>query len=683
MASLAADTAPVRIVCGALAPSATRSDLGPGRLVRLIVATVVVCSLAGPLASSAHAEPAWTTYHRDQGRSGNDPDAVEPIVPIQAWQSATLSGSIHGQPLVLGQRVYVATTRDKLYALDASSGEIVWRKSAGTPVPSGELPCGNISPTVGIVGTPVIDVSAQVIYAVADTWHKTEKRAQHVLKGFRLATGENVLSTPVDPSGDDPKALLERTALNLDKGRIVFGFGGNYGDCGNYRGTVVSAPESGGTPTFWRYQPAPPSTTGGAVWGPSGPAIDGEGHVYAATGNPDPPEAAKAETYDYSDSVIELDSSLNLIGSFKPATWLSDSNNDVDLGSAGSELLSGGVLFQAGKNGTGYLINEATMGSAAKALYSAQVCAGHGSFGGDAYAGGVIYIPCTNGVQALSYNQTAHTFTSLWQGPSDAFGSPIVSGGLIWVIATGGFSGGGTKLYGIVPSSGATRYTETLPSPVADHFGSPSAAGGRLFVASAGASRRCWRASGSSVTAYQIARLTSAGPTITDVTPAKGPVGGGTTVTIAGANLGGATSVKFGATAAASFVVNSATQITAVSPAEAAGAVDVIATTPSGTSATSLKDRFKFLPTVTGLSPVSGTRAGGTSVTVTGTGFLVGNTATIFKFGSIQAASVNCTSTTKCTAVSPAHEVGTVDVKATVNKVSSVKNAPGDRFTFN
>jgi hypothetical protein len=130
-------------------------------------------------------------------------------------------------------------------------------------------------------------------------------------------------------------------------------------------------------------------------------------------------------------------------------------------------------------------------------------------------------------------------------------------------------------------------------------------------------------------------------------------------------------------------VVNSATQITAVSPAEAAGAVDVIATTPSGTSATSLKDRFKFLPTVTGLSPVSGTRAGGTSVTVTGTGFLVGNTATIFKFGSIQAASVNCTSTTKCTAVSPAHEVGTVDVKATVNKVSSVKNAPGDRVTFN
>ena len=266
-----------------------------------------------------------------------------------------------------------------------------------------------------------------------------------MLKGYKLSTGENVLSIPVDPLGDDPKALLQRTALNLDKGRIVFGFGGNYGDCGKYRGTVASVPEDGNPPSFWRYQPAAPSTSGGAVWGPSGPAIDGEGRIYATTGNPDPPEGAKAETYDYSDSVVQLDSSLNLIGSFKPPSWLNDSNDDVDLGSAGAELLPGGLLFQAGKNGTGYLINEATMGSAAKAVYSAQVCAGHGSFGGDAYAGGVIYIPCTNGVQALTYNQAARTFTPLWQGPADAFGSPILSGGLVWAIATGGFSGGGTR----------------------------------------------------------------------------------------------------------------------------------------------------------------------------------------------------------------------------------------------
>ena len=105
---------------------------------------------------------------------------------------------------------------------------------------------------------------------------------------------------------------------------------------------------------------------------------------------------------------------------------------------------------------------------------------GRGSFGGDAFANGVLYIPCKNGVQALAYDEQARTFTPLWQGPSDAFGPPIVSAGLVWTVATGGFSGGGTTLYGLEPSTGIPRYTETLPSPVDDHFASPSAAGGRL-----------------------------------------------------------------------------------------------------------------------------------------------------------------------------------------------------------
>jgi hypothetical protein len=118
-------------------------------------------------------------------------------------------------------------------------------------------------------------------------------------------------------------------------------------------------------------------------------------------------------------------------------------------------------------------------------------------------------------VQALAYNQAARTFTELWKGPVDAFGPPIVSGGLVWDVATGGFNGGGTKLYGLNPATGAPRYTETLPSEVADHFGSPSAAGGRLFLAT-----------GSSETAYQIAQLTPGAGVATQVTPvaeAKGP----------------------------------------------------------------------------------------------------------------------------------------------------------------
>jgi alpha-tubulin suppressor-like RCC1 family protein len=171
-------------------------------------------------------------------------------------------------------------------------------------------------------------------------------------------------------------------------------------------------------------------------------------------------------------------------------------------------------------------------------------------------------------------------------------------------------------------------------------------------------------------------------PTVTAVKPRKGPASGGTTVIITGTDLTGATEVKFGSVNALSFTVNSATSITAVAPAAPAGKVDVTVTNTWGTSAISLADRFTFTPTVTGLSPNSGPSAGGTSVTVTGSGFALGTTATKFHFGRAKATSVNCTSTTTCTVVSPAHEVGTVDVKATVNKISSPRSRPSDQFTY-
>jgi polyvinyl alcohol dehydrogenase (cytochrome) len=476
-------------------------------IARGVFACLLMATIAGALSQAAQAEPMWTTYHRDAQRSGYDPEATQPIEPQLAWQTVDLGAPIWSQPLVLGDRVYVATVADEVYALEASTGKVVWQKSVGTPVPSGELPCGDIEPTVGVVGTPVIDVELGALYVVADRWSQVTKAAEHRLVGLSLTSGEEMVSTDVDPPGADPKALLQRTALNLDKGEVIFGYGGNDGDCSDYQGAVVAAPTNGGTPRFWQYQPALPSLSGGAVWAPAGPAVDEAGNVYATTGNPDPPEGQRAETFDYSDSVVQLNLVQDFVaqpstepasplGWFEPPNWEEESNNDLDLSSAAAELLPGGLLFQAGKDGVGYLIDEATMKTDHDAVFKAQVCKGAGSFGGDAFANDVLYIACTNGTQALAYNETDHTFTALWQGPSDAFGPPIVSAGLVWTVATGAFKGGGTKLYGLEPSTGKPRYTETLPSPVADHFASPSAAGGRLYVST-----------GCSVSAYQIAQL--------------------------------------------------------------------------------------------------------------------------------------------------------------------------------
>jgi hypothetical protein len=105
-------------------------------------------------------------------------------------------------------------------------------------------------------------------------------------------------------------------------------------------------------------------------------------------------------------------------------------------------------------------------------------------------------------------------------------------------------------------------------------------------------------------------------------------------------------------------------------------------TTEVGTTAASSADIYKFAPLITALSPSSGSTAGGVSVTVTGVGFAPGTTATKFKFGTTTVKTANCASSTECVVLAPAHAAGTVEVKATVNKVISLKNPAGDDFAY-
>ena len=108
---------------------------------------------------------------------------------------------------------------------------------------------------------------------------------------------------------------------------------------------------------------------------------------------------------------------------------------------------------------------------------------------------------------------------------------------------------------------------------------------------------------------------------VTGVTPGFGPPAGGTAVTITGTGFTGATSVKFGTTAAASFSVVNDTTITAVSPAHALGLADVTVTTPAGTSAMLSADQFAYATPCTAVTlsaaPPSPSPSG-TQVTFTG-----------------------------------------------------------------
>ena len=250
------------------------------------------CAAAGlvaPLApASAHSPgPAgtssWTVYHDDPAGSGVAAGVRSVDTASRAWTSPALDGQLYGEPLVLGDLVYVATENDTVYALSAATGAIVWSARLGIPVPSRDLPCSDINPTQGITGTPVIDPARHEIFVVAD--EIKNGRPAHLLTGLNTATGSVEVSQDVDPPGQDTAVLLQRTGLTLDDGRVYFGFGGNASDCGAYRGRVASVPESGGTPRFFTVDEGRGESQG-AIWmGGGAPAVGPNGDLWVATGN--------------------------------------------------------------------------------------------------------------------------------------------------------------------------------------------------------------------------------------------------------------------------------------------------------------------------------------------------------------------------------------------------------------
>jgi len=240
-----------------------------------------------------------------------------------------------------------------------------------------------------------------------------------------------------------------------------------------------------------------------------------------------------------------------------------------------------------------------------------------------------------------------------------------VAGGTSVIIRGSGFTGASKVLFGTVPASRFTVNSDTQITAI-----SPAGSGTvHVTVTTPG---------GTSATSTADRFTYLPIPIIASISPRSGPVAGGTPVTITGSGFTGASQVRFGTVAASNFLVNSDTQITTYSPA-GSGTVHVTVTTPKGTSATSNADQFTYLPvpTITSISPTSGPVAGGTTVTIKGSGFtevskvLFGPTVSIF--------TVN--SSTQITVISPASPAGTVDVTVTTPGGTSATSV-ADQFTY-
>jgi len=185
---------------------------------------------------------------------------------------------------------------------------------------------------------------------------------EHFLVGLSTKTGDIELRQRVDPPGSDPAALLQRTGLNLDGGRVVFAMGGNYGDCATYRGRVISV-EEGALDRQYLPSTIVRAIARGDLDGGAAPVVDARGNVWVSVGNGSVHSTGQA--YDDSDSALELTANGRLEQYFAPSSWTSDNASDFDMSTA-PVLLADGQVVLAGKSPVVYLLNGEHLGGIGK-----------------------------------------------------------------------------------------------------------------------------------------------------------------------------------------------------------------------------------------------------------------------------------------------------------------------------
>ena len=172
----------------------------------------------------------------------------------------------HAQPLTLHNLMiggvthkdvaYVATENDSVYAIDADNRSVLWQvsfinTSAGvTAVSATDVNCAEISPEIGITGTPVIDPVNEAIYLIAKTKENgnfvQRLHALNVNTGAEMFGGPTVITASIPGSGGavengqisfDPLMGNNRSGLLLENGHVVIAWA-SHCDNGAYHGWV-------------------------------------------------------------------------------------------------------------------------------------------------------------------------------------------------------------------------------------------------------------------------------------------------------------------------------------------------------------------------------------------------------------------------------------------------------------
>lgn len=364
--------------------------------VLVIAGTLFTLNLAASPARAAAADTAVTTFKNDvehDGQFSNETILNQSNVNVTQFGKRVqypVDGQVYAEPLFLPNLpvngvthniVFVATENDSVYAFDADATSAIaplWTASllpaGATAVSSSVSGCGDLTPMIGITGTPVIDPSTDTLFVVS--YDDEGGNLVYRLHALNAATGADkwpaiVLSASAPGTGAgssggtvsfNPATNRQRTALLLENGKIYIGFS-SFCDIGAYHGWILSYSYSTTAFTFAGAIGDTPNGSDGGIWSGSGGAIAGDsgGNVYYASGNGT--FDASTGGPDYADSYVRLNSSLQVQGYFTPYNQSCLSGGDQDLGSGGLLVLpSANVVISAGKEGRVYVDSTTAMG---------------------------------------------------------------------------------------------------------------------------------------------------------------------------------------------------------------------------------------------------------------------------------------------------------------------------------
>ncbi len=345
------------------------------------------------------------TQAADEGRTGwfpdqpaLDPDTVKDPASFgllfnRALPNKNPAGKpdeVYAQPLVNNGRVFIATSGNWLYSLDAATGVIMQSRSLGTPyLPTGPASgldgsCGD-QDFIGVTGTPVIDASTNTAYffsKVADannvaTWN---------FRAVNVATLADVIP-PVVIGGtaqNDPAVTFypqvehQRPAVVMVNGVIYGAFGGHCdkqgpGGLPKYRGWLIGLTKTGQITTLYATEDHTGDSAG--IWqSGGGVAADETGKMYYITGNgaaPTNPTPGNQPPTRQGEALMQVqvqpDKSIKALSWFAPYNSLGDSDF-----SAGSPVLlpapyfgtasHPNLIIAAGKLQTMYVMDRDALG---------------------------------------------------------------------------------------------------------------------------------------------------------------------------------------------------------------------------------------------------------------------------------------------------------------------------------